>query len=941
MRAIFTSDWQAELENLDILRSVNKEILAYCEKYDVRTVVHCGDLKRPYNPLDGRMVNAVMTMISEYWNNRIQFLMVLGNHDRFGLHTDGDNWLHVLRKAGALAYDQPSIVRPMSGINGGLLAFLPFRQSPVLMRREAHDLAKKVYNRKDKKEGVVLVFHSDLNLARYNVRTSSEADISTSDLCPNKYLVCIGGHIHLQQQVKDNVYYVGSPFATDWGEANQRKGYLMYDWEEKKLSKLPSAIPGMFDPTWPEFPKDKKNWQGAKVRIHVSVDCASDIFTIVQKAKSDAEKQYPGAEIVAVPELTQAQEARIKLSAQDSDEQKVRAYVEQTIDESLGAQKEKVIKYLVSRLHGVGSVGRRTGKLTFLDSYCENFLSFEKLKIQYEPGLTVVSGVNEDRKKKSNGSGKTSFLSPPPVALFGSTFKGQKHDHWMFRWTDKKSRSFAGVRFKNQAGHLCKVVRGRQPKFLRLWVDGKEQAAGNRPEEAQEAVVALTGFTWETLSGALFVDQRKTNLMLTGTESERKQFLSRLQGLDRFEKALVDVKEDLASVERKVAELTYKLDLANNTYVSAALAVKELEAESPDIAGTKKRLAEKLLVVSKQKERLLSVRKAGMSQRKELEKRRDQILNELRLLDTKTGGLSERIRSFGSKVDKLSGITSAECPLCEQSIDHEHKDSVVENVKAAKAENEKMLSTLLAKSQKLSVQFLVAKKKVVEWESGNEELEGMIRTHVAEVASLQEQVRSAVESQNRLVASTRARESAKAVLLAAQATLEKSRSAVPVLQYCVSAFSRKGMPAFLNAQLCPILNKAAAYYSQLFSEKEIQVVFNVNENGESDVQVVNANGGSEVADQSQGEMRIASLITSFALRHVAPQTNLLILDEPGEGLDPLAARTFARGLKQVVPKFGSVFVVTHNPAILSELSDARHLVVRKKDRVSSVEVENE
>jgi len=944
MRVIFTADWQAEFDNLDLCFAAHREIMSYCEQYDVRTVVHCGDLKRPYNPLDGRMVNKISEIVREYGQNGISPFFNLGNHDRFGLYTDKENWLAVIRNAGALAFDEPKIVRPSGGVTGGkaggLLAFLPFRQSTVLLKREAHDLARAVRNHKFKSDGVVLVFHCDLNLARYNVKTSSTTDMTVDDLYPEEYLVCVGGHIHLPQKVSKNVYYVGSPFATDWGESNQIKSYLMFDYETRKVTRLLSKIPRMLDEMWPGFREaSPKDWRGAKVRIHVSCNSSTDIFSVLRKEELVAQRKYPGAEIVPVIELEAVQETKVKLRAQDSDEQKIKMYLEQTLPGELVQQREKTSSYLLSRLVAIGAQVR-TNKIKFIDSVAENFLCFQRLKIKYEPGLTVVSGINEDRRGKSNGSGKTSFLSPPAVALFGSTFKGQKYDHWMYRWAKKDCKCYVATKFIDSENRVCRVVRGRKPRVLRAWIGGIEVAGGNRPEQIQEHIEKLTGFTWETLSGAMFVDQRKTNLMLTGTESERKSFLSRLQGLDRFEKALVDVKEDFAAAKRKEQELHHLWELEAVRMEEHSNELLLLQKETPNVEELKTELAKKVEEITLKKKKFIQVKARGVAKTKFLSEHYEQIVSKNHAIELRVAEVNGRISSIGSKLIKFSNLQSQECPTCEQPIDREQMDSVVErlNLSLSKLNAEK--KALVDKSAICVAMLPKIRKKIADETAGEEELEDWIREAVEELATAKASLRVAEIQSSRIQSMKKILARSRDLVNLALTKVEKARKSLPVYEYCVAAFSRKGMPAFLNAQLCPLLNRASAYYSQMFSEKEIQVVFSVDENGESDVRVVNVNGGSEVSDQSQGEIRIASLITSFALRHVAPQTNLLILDEPGEGLDPLAARTFARGLKEAATKFGSVFVVTHNQAILSELAGARHLVIRKKNRVSTVEVQD-
>jgi DNA repair exonuclease SbcCD ATPase subunit len=157
------------------------------------------------------------------------------------------------------------------------------------------------------------------------------------------------------------------------------------------------------------------------------------------------------------------------------------------------------------------------------------------------------------------------------------------------------------------------------------------------------------------------------------------------------------------------------------------------------------------------------------------------------------------------------------------------------------------------------------------------------------------------------------------------------------LQDCLSVVAPDGLPAHLCATICPRLNHAADEFAELFAEGLLRVQFVVSQ-GELDVTIQNVHGGLGVEDQSRGELRLAALIAAFALRDALVRSNLLILDEPGEGLDAVNAARFARALRQVASRFGTVFVTTHSPFMLSELEPDRHYEVVKQNGVASLEV---
>ncbi len=155
------------------------------------------------------------------------------------------------------------------------------------------------------------------------------------------------------------------------------------------------------------------------------------------------------------------------------------------------------------------------------------------------------------------------------------------------------------------------------------------------------------------------------------------------------------------------------------------------------------------------------------------------------------------------------------------------------------------------------------------------------------------------------------------------------------LEICVAATGRDGLPAYLCRVAAPQLNAAAARYSEVFSGGEIGVRFEIS-GGDVEVQIQNLHGGRSFKDQSEGESRVAGLIAAFAFRDLMPEFNILILDEPGQGLDSVNAENFARGLNQVVDRFRHIMVITHSPYILSGLEPDRVWEVTKYNSISTV-----
>ena len=927
MRILFTSDWQVERETIPTCRKMVDEILALKKRLGFHLLVHCGDVKHVYNPIDVLVANFVSKIIHQFKDAGLRVVICLGNHDRIGMYVDKQNWFPILRNAGAEAFDDPT--RLVLG-DGHSLRVLPFRNSDVLLRREASDLA-----RGERDEKAILVFHSDIKAAQYNVLSRSDAGISVKDLHFSRYKFCIGGHIHLQHRVMGNVWYVGSPFATDWGEANQRKGYLIYDTKTEKLEQIRSEIPGWYDPSWPGFEEAKpENWKGSRIRIKVPCADTKHVATALNLAKETAERKYIGAEILCIPEISETEVRKGEILAEYSDHKKLAIYLKKSLPENLEQYKEKILSYLVEQLRQAGGMIREGGELTFQKYSAENFLSFKKLDTKIEPGLCVIAGENKDWNR-SNGAGKSSFLQPIAVAHSGTTFKGQKHDHWMRRGTKKGEKSFAGIWLKDAQGRSVFIKRSRQPKRLRLFVNGESIESGNRPEATQKMIEQVTGYTWETLSNAIYVDQSRAHLMLTGTEAERKNFLSRLQNLERFERALKLVKTQKTALESALDTVQSALERLVSevrTLTQTITQTKTMLAPGTNTEVDWKAAEAELGVVKKELE---DWEEMAEEKRELLEKKIEQGRKEYRTWELKKHGLNNAIHIVQDDLAtfKWDNPHSRICSVCRQPITEEHAKK--ERTKAQKSITEMKKQYEIIRNNPPS-DGSEWEEKLDRWQRnrGLEEALEVAKEKRQEAKILLDQY----TKQKTLISTwKKKREKLLEEVEVKKKTVSKYSKWMKVLIYAEQVFARNGLPAFLNAQLCPQLNREAAYYSELFAQKEIQVQFLVDEEGRMDVQIVNAHGGESVQDQSEGELKMASLITSFAVRASAPKTNLLILDEPGDGLDSVSARHFARGLREVTKKFGTILCVTHNANILSELADSKLVTIVKENGISRVE----
>jgi len=943
LKLLVTADWQADWENLDLCRKAAEEVLSLVKEHELDYVIFAGDLKRHYNPVDVRVTQFWTDFLAELDLTTKAFLL-LGNHDRVGMYSEATNWLPILHRAGATPIHQGARVFSRDGTS---LCFLPFSSSREKTKRWANELSKNMPTNRQN----VLFFHNDIRGCKYNVLgAASTGKLTSNDLHADEYDYCFGGHVHLRQDITgNNCWYVGSPFATDWGEANQTKGYTLLIGKEMKF--IQSKIPGWYDPSWPKFPHKKENWNGCRIRLKVPLEVGQNYPAVLEKTRHDAERKYPGAIVFTIPDFKEQKSDVIEISSHDSDKDKITAYVEETLPESLRRSHENgIIRFLAYKLkkasEGLGL--RKANKIEFIKATAHNFLSYKDLEISFEgEGLRLVTSTNFDWMGRSNGGGKSNFLQTVPVALFGKTFKEQKHNAWAN--SKRKGKAWVSLKFNDGHNRVAKVTRVRRPGKLRFWVNGKEQSSGMQSTShagTQGLVEKHSGFTWQTLANAVYIDQEQVATFLNGTGAEQKKILERFQNLERFVAAMELVKTDLGHSEEALEAAKQQEQDANVRIKTIEDIVKGLE--SSELDETLVRSCKEAWLDSKKALREgheLVREKGGMLSRKiaRLDKETDRIQTKRDNVHVRMLRQKARIQEINATIEQgRETVGVVECPMCFSQVDPAH---IARHIKKLEREKVDVLTQLQHDKQIYEDLAELWKETHDRSEratdrrlSMNDNIIELQRDVIANLSAYRGAKKRWSEYESRMRHfEKRIKKAQKDVEFwrKQSSILDEDRQ---VMEYCVKAFSRNGIPAFLNAQICPELNKQAKFYSDVFTDSEIQVRFSVAE-AEFNVEIINAHGGKGIGDQSAGEKKMAAIIASFALRSIAPACNLLVLDEPGDGLDATNAKAFASGLKRLKDDLGTVFLTTHNPVILAELSGEDVIRIEKRGGISRVVAE--
>lgn len=937
MRLLLTSDWQCDTNNLDLCEQSLQELLAAAKKYKPDAIIHAGDVKDAYSPVHVPVVSFAVRAVRRICEAGHRLIILLGNHDRVSQTADSKNWLDVLRVAGAETVSKPRSKR----IGDGVVSFLPYTSDKKEERRWAAQLAA------EETTGLrVLIFHTEVKGAVLNGAGIPTSGADLDALGASHYTACFGGHIHGHQQIGKNAWYIGSPFCQDWSEANACKGHVLADIEQVantgramlethvNVSQLVTKIPHWYDAEW-LIENNQLPEPGAYIRSKVDV-ASKKIKDQLQDAEQRLRATFgDSVKLFVIPQITK-QEAEAVLLQDSSDTDNVARYVAATFPVDSRCSAKVLTSYLSTKLGELrGASGNSHTR--FIKAWARNVLTFKKVKIPLaNQGLVLLSGKNLDWPKRSNGAGKTNCLSLlGPVPLFGQTIKEQKNDAWACE--SNEDEAFSALLMKDMAGRKILVERARRPHAIRLYVNGKDQSAGltgKRKRETQGLIEEAIGLDLKLLLNSVYIDQTIANGFLFAAQQERMDLVGKLLDLERFDTALHSVAHDAKCNELARAAATEKLEALTSS-------IEELKEQLVDATALVKRdwetqaktARKEVHQLVKARGALLDLKSSYDDKQAELDSLRHVVLDQTRRVSDVRGEL----RSWGMQLSRAEKLLKAKkCAVCEQDA----TGAGAELQKNAKSNLKEATATLA-----------LAEKALAGLEANEDKLDKYISRWTAQVDKLEVQLDSArsVLEQAQTGAEREAKQNAAA--LDRKASVQKKLSKVKRIQSAVhstikalsidaellllarKAFSRSGMPAYLSSGLCPVLNQAAEEYAELLFNSRLKIHFEVVD-GKFIVDVVNSAGSGEVAGQSVGESAMAGLITAFAIRECAPKTNLLILDEPGHGLDSEGAKQFANGLLKLCDRFETILLTTHNPAIESVLSGQRVWTVEKKDRIS-------
>lgn len=288
---------------------VVEECLEVCLEQGVQALLFGGDLFHVRRKIDVTAFNLAYEVFARFPMNGIELVMIHGNHDQADKH-GSQHSVHAFRTF-ASVIDEPGwemidTRQETIGVFG-----VPYTENLEHLRQAVQEPCPW--------EPAPKIFLGHLGIQGAKVGAdfvyTNPHDAKVSDLSPSRFDAVWLGHYHIPQTLDYNSHYIGAPLHHNWGDRNQKRGFVIYDTETMKhkrhlLRRAPRFTQVISEAELCEY---VQSFEGDYLRLVTAEEWSED--------RREAKRQELGArsfEVVPPKIEAQVQEARIEVDPSTS-----------------------------------------------------------------------------------------------------------------------------------------------------------------------------------------------------------------------------------------------------------------------------------------------------------------------------------------------------------------------------------------------------------------------------------------------------------------------------------------------------------------------------------------------------------------------------------------------------------------------------------------------
>tara|TARA_R110000868_G_scaffold54509_11_gene170353 strand:- start:6222 stop:8039 length:1818 start_codon:yes stop_codon:yes gene_type:complete len=356
-------------------------------------------------------------------------------------------------------------------------------------------------------------------------------------------------------------------------------------------------------------------------------------------------------------------------------------------------------------------------RINFNHISIRNFLSIgnEPVKINFTPGLHIITGINRDKPDRQNGIGKTSVVESIYFAIFGKTIRDIRKDLIANNCSNESCEVILDFNVDELGSfNSYTVTRTLNPTKLYLYKNGKDETRDTMKSTEAEIANILSA-TPSIFENCVVMTLNGTIPFMAKSKIEKRKFIEGIFNLEIFSEMLLKVRDNFSSAKRVYEIELTKLEEQIKSYnILDERKQNTLKSQQDKVDEYTKRQ----LNNSKEIESLILKNSKYCEQDvqdviKELSKYDDGIikcdqkierLNEVKLSNNISATQKDKeIKNIGTNKDK--------CPVCLRSITEHDINHINSEKQTLIEERDKFLETViksnsdieLTRSQKLKI----------------------------------------------------------------------------------------------------------------------------------------------------------------------------------------------------------------------------------------------
>ena len=538
--------------------------------------------------------------------------------------------------------------------------------------------------------------------------------------------------------------------------------------------------------------------------------------------------------------------------------------------------------------------------------------------------------VTLDRSKSTlivgeNGAGKSTILDALSFALYGKPFRNINKPQLLNSMTQKNL--VVECEFMVGSKHF-RVKRGIKPAIFEIYQNGEMINQNSSARDYQEYLEkSILKLSFKSFGQIVILGSANYLPFMQLPAHSRREVIEDLLDIQIFTTMNNLLKEKILANKSAITDTDYQIDLVENKIELTLKHINSLKINNDHLIRQKEEMIEEVNGLVCQAERdiaiqsgYLAVKSAKVADSEKISSKRTKLIELESQLETKIRSLKKEITFYHD---------NDSCPTCRQGIDHDFKDSVIDDreskqqeVTDALAKIEEEINTINQRVNEIAEvnkEITVINTKITELNSDIRSWNNSIRTLEAEIDNLEKNTTIIDESNEDLSVLNKQ-------LGVQQKYKEELANERQVIEVAGVLLKDSGIKTKIIKQYVPIMNKLINKY---LAAMDFFVQFELDENFNEKIKSRFRDEFS-YASFSEGEKMRIDLALMFTWRAIAKlrnsaSTNLLIMDEVFDSsLDVGGTEEFLKILEGLTGDTNT-FIISHKG---DQLYDKFHSVIK-------------